>query len=119
MKFKSDDLMKEFKLAQEYVGKIGKPQLHFRDGSVGKWASISVKTEIHHQANSGNQNYWNDTTFDAYLRQVIEKNIKQLAQEALELFEIDVDKAILSEENELKERLQEIEHIKAKGFVND
>ena len=44
----ADNLYQQHQAAVKYIYKIGAPQLHFRDGSVGRLTKCEVNTEIGH-----------------------------------------------------------------------
>ena len=105
----ADNLYKLHQAAVKYIDKIGSPEHHFRDGSVGKLAKCEVKTEICHQANPSATNYWNDAKFDLALSEVIKGHFAELAQAALDLLKKKADEALVAEKKELQERLARIE----------
>ena len=105
----ADNLYKLHQAAVKYIDKIGAPQLHFRDASVGKLTKCEVKTEICHQASPSATNYWNDAKFDLALSEVIKEHFTELAQAALDLLKKKADEALVAEKKELQERLARIE----------
>ena len=105
----ADNLYKMHQAAAKYIDKIGAPQLHFRDGSVGRLIKCEVNTEICHQASSSAQNYWSDIEFDWALSEVIKEHFAELAQAALDLLKKKADEALVAEKKELQERLARIE----------
>ena len=105
----ADNLYKLHQAAVKYIDKIGAPEHHFRDGSVGKLAKCEVKTEICHQANPSATNYWNDAKFDLALSEVIKEHFAELSQAALDLLKKKADEALVAEKKELQERLARIE----------
>lgn len=114
---KADELYAAIKSAHNYVQKIGKPQLHFRDASVGKIHSIKVQTEINHQESQGETNYWTDRVFDKYLAMSIESNFKSLSDAALILMKNEADQLLMEEKQGLLERLDKIKEIEHKESV--
>lgn len=111
---KADELYAAIKSAHNYVQKIGKPQLHFRDTSVGKIHSIKVQTEINHQESQGETNYWTDRVFDKYLAMSIESNFKSLSDAALILMKNEADQLLVEEKQGLLDRLDKIKEIEYK-----
>ena len=105
----ADDLYQQHQAAVKYIDKIGAPQHHFRDGSVGKLTKCEVKTELCHQASTSATNYWNDAKFDLALSEVIKGHFAELAQAALDLLKKRADEALVAEKKELQERLARIE----------
>lgn len=89
--------------------KIGAPQHHFRDGSVGKLTKCEVKTEICHQSHPSATNYWNDDKFDWALSEIIKGHFVELSQAALALLKKKADEALVAEKKELQDRLARIE----------
>ena len=109
----TEALYKQHENAVKYIQKIGAPQHHFRDGSVGRLNSLSVTTEICHQQNSGDTNYWKDSTFDAALTLAVKQNFQMLAEQALVLMKNDADNTLLEEKEALKARLKKIEELES------
>lgn len=109
---KTEELIRAHRDAAEYVGKIGAPQYHFRDGSVGRLHSLKIETQIGHQASHGATNYWKDKAFDAALEKVVKRHFADLAAEALKLMEWDAHQSLINEEAALRERLDAIEALK-------
>lgn len=107
----TEALYKQHENAVKYIQKIGAPQYHFRDGSVGRLSSLSVTTEICHQQNSGDTNYWKDQTFDAALSLAVKANFNALAKQALNIMKIAADNSLLEEKEVLKARLKKIEEL--------
>ena len=112
----ADNLYQQHRAAVKYIDKIGAPQHHFRDGSVGRLIKCEVNTEICHQASPSAQNYWSDIEFDWALSEVIKEHFTELAQAALDLLKKKADEALVAEKKELQERLARIEELeKSKG----
>lgn len=107
----TEALYKQHENAVKYIQKIGAPQYHFRDGSVGRLSSLSVTTEICHQQNTGYNNHWKDSTFDAALSLAVKQNFQMLAEQALVLMKNDADNSLLEEKEVLKARLKKIEEL--------
>lgn len=107
----ADNLYRVYQDAQKYISKIGAPQHHFRDGSVGKLCKLHLATEINHQANSGDTNYWKNSLFDWALSEIVQKHFNELAVEALAYMKQKADEALIAEKNELQERLSKIEEL--------
>ena len=105
----ADNLYQHHQAAVKYIDKIDSPQLHFRDGSVGKLTKCEVKTEICHQSHLSATNYWNDAKFDLALSEVIKERFAELARSALDLLKKKADEALVAEKKELQERLARIE----------
>ena len=105
----ADNLYQQHQAAVKYIDKIGAPQRHFRDGSVGKLTKCEVKTEICHQAFPCANNYWSDDKFDCALSKVIKEHFAELSQAALDLLKKKADEALVAEKKELQERLARIE----------
>lgn len=105
----ADKIYQQHQAAVKYTDKIGAPQLHFRDGSIGKLTKCEVKTEICHQSNPSAQNYWSDDKFDWALSEVIKGRFTELSQSALDLLKKKADEALVAEKKELQERLARIE----------
>ena len=105
----ADNLYQQHQAAVKYTDKIGAPQPHFRDGSVGRLTKCEVKTEIGHQARPSDTNYWNDAKFDLALSEIIKESFPELAQAALDLLKKKADEALVAEKKELQERLARIE----------
>lgn len=108
----TEALYKQYENAVKYIQKIGAPQYHFRD-SVGRLSSLSVTTEICHQQNSGHNNYWKDSTFDAALSLAVKRNFQMLAEQALAIMKNDADNSLLEEKEALKARLKKIEELES------
>lgn len=99
----------------EYLAKIGKSEPHLCRGdyiSVGKLHSVTVKTQICHQEYSGGPNYWTKDEFDAELAQVISGRFLELSAEVICNLRKKYEDALLAEEQELAERLEQIKNIK-------
>ena len=109
----TESLYKQHENAVKYIQKIGAPQHHLLDGSVGRLSSLSVTTEICHQQNSGYNNYWKDSTFDAALSLAVKQNFQMLAKQALVLMKNDADNSLLEEKEVLKARLKKIEELES------
>lgn len=107
----TNNLYRNHQDAQKYISKIGAPQLHYRNGSVGKLCKMQVFTEINHQASTGDTNYWKDALFDSALSEVIKKHFDELAVEALAYMKQKADEALIAEKKELQERLSKIEEL--------
>ena len=107
----ADNLYKMHQASVKYIDKIGAPQLHFRDGSVGRLIKCEVNTEIYHQASPSAQIYWNDAKFDWALSEVIKEHFTELAQAALDLLKKKADEALVAEKKELQDRLARIEEL--------
>jgi len=105
----ANDLYRQHQDAQKYISKIGAPQPHYRDGSVGRLHKVQVNTEINHQASHGDTNYWKNALFDYALSEVIQKHFNELAVEALAYMKQKADEALIAEKKELQERLSKIE----------
>ena len=105
----ADNLYQQHQAAVKYIYKIGAPQLHFRDGSVGRLTKCEVNTEICHQAYHSDTNYWNDAKFDWALSEVIKEHFAELSQAALDLLKKKADEALVAEKKELQDRLARIE----------
>ena len=101
-------------LAVKYLDRIGESQPHFRDGSVGKLYNCEISTKISHQRSSGDQNYHTHAEFDAALSYVVRERFAELAQAALDYMKLQADKALITEELALRERLRLIEKTKEK-----
>lgn len=99
-----------------YLGKIGAPQPHFRDDSVGKLVSLTVATKINHQASPSATNYWTQEDFDAALAAVVRDEFDRLAAAALERMRLEFVQALASEEEELRTRLQHVAEAKLEIF---
>lgn len=95
--------------AREYVGKIGRAQHHFRDGSVGKLCLLDVSTKISHQETTSATNYWEDEAFDAALSKVVSARFAELSAAALVLMEQEFKAARIAEKEALLASLAEIE----------
>ena len=96
---------------QHYVALVCAPQ-HFDDDSRGTLHSINVTTQVHHQAYPGATNYHTNGSFDSYLAVVVKNRFSELAKEALELMQKDVNVAMIDLEGELREVLDAIEDLK-------
>lgn len=105
----ADNLYQQHQAAVKYIYKIGAPQHHFRDGSVGKLTKCEVKTEICHQSHPSATNYWNDDKFDWALSEIIKGHFVELSQAALALLKKKADEALVAEKKELQDRLARIE----------
>ena len=105
----ADNLYKLHQAAVKYIDKIGAPQLHFRDGFVGRLIKCEVNTEICHQASTSAQDYWSDAKFDWALSEVINEHFTELSQAALDLLKKKADEALVAEKKELQERLARVE----------
>lgn len=101
--------------AVKYIDKIGAPQLHFRDGSVGKLSKLKISTEINHQSFPSATNYWTNVDFDLALSKVLEQHFPELAQAALDLLRKQADESLIAEKVKLQERLAKIEELEQKG----
>ena len=107
----ADNLYKMHQVSVKYIDKIGAPQPHFRDGSVGRLTKCEVKTEICHQASPSATNYWGDAKFDWALSEVIKGHFAELSQAALDLLKKKADEALVAEKKELQDRLARIEEL--------
>lgn len=106
---KAKELKKKIALAKEYVGKIGRPEHHFRPVTYGRLHSLSISTQIHHQESTGATNYWADKAFDTALAAVVSNRFPELAADAIALMERECNQALVAEKDELLARLAEIE----------
>lgn len=106
---KADDLKRQWKGAEEYVAKIGRPD-HLA-GFSGKVHSVDIHTQIYHQESHGAQNYWKDNAFDSALNLVIKARFSEFAADALALMRKQYEDALLAEKNQLLSRLAEIQAI--------
>lgn len=106
---KYEELKREHKDATDYVGRIGEPQYHYRDHSVGKLHKCTVSTQVSHQRHMGADNYHNNREFDEALGLVIEQHFKELAEKALALMEQVANESLLSEESYLRDRLEQVD----------
>ena len=97
--------------AVKYIDKIGAPQHHFRDGSVGYLWKCTVNTQVCHQANSGDTNYWYHSNFDLALSEIIKQHFSSLAKKALDLLKKQADESLIAEKVKLQERLAKIEEL--------
>ena len=111
----TEALYKQYENAVKYIQKIGAPQFHFRDGSVGRLSSFSVTTEICHQQNSGDTNYWKDSWFDATLSLVVKRNFQMLAEQALAIMKNAAENSLIDEKEALIARLKKIEEIEGES----
>lgn len=109
------NLKRDVAEAREYVGKIGRPQHHFRDGSVGRLHSLVVASEIGHQESSGSTNYWKDKAFDLALAKVVRARFDELAADALSLMEQEYKAARIAEKDALLASLAEIEALESEA----
>mgnify|MGYP006171373849 CR=1 FL=1 len=109
----TEGLTRDLAQSKELISKIGEPQPHFRDGSVGKLHEIQVKATIHHQAYSGATNYHTHQKFDEYLARVVKAQFTTLANAAIELMQMDYEESMKKEEVFIRERLAQIESLKA------
>lgn len=101
--------------ATNYVSKIGAPEPHFRPTTYGRLHSLTVKTQICHQASHAATNYWDDKNFDAALACVIGENFSALAASALALMASNYAKARVAEKESLLAQLAEIEALEQGG----
>lgn len=111
----TEALYKQYENAVEYILKIGAPQFHFRDGSGGRLSSLSVTTEICHQQNTGDKNYWKDSSFDAALSLAVKRNFQMLAEQALVIMKNAADNSLIDEKESLIVRLKKIEEIEGES----
>lgn len=81
--------LRDIKEAQEYIGKIGRPQ-HTTAQDVGKLHAVNISTMIHYQYSDGAKNYHENQYFDKFLAQAVRNNFDALAKEALSLMEQDI-----------------------------
>ena len=109
----TEGLTRDLAQSKKLISKIGEPQPHFRDGSVGELHEIQVKATIHHQAYSGATNYHNHQKFDEYLARVIKAQFTSLSDAALALMQKDYEESMKKEEVFIRERLAQIESLKA------
>jgi hypothetical protein len=114
-----DALQKNLHGAEEYIAKIGQPQPHYRDGSVGALHSLEITTQIHHQASSGSTNYWNCAAFDIALAAVIKSHFPDLAREALARMTQAYHSALIAEKDHLKGALEEVERAEELAATNN
>lgn len=113
------DIYRCYDAALEYFNKIGAPQFHFRDESVGKLSALSVSTEICHQQSSGSQNYWTEKNFDWALSEVVRMRFTELANEALKYLKQKADAEMVAEKEALKNRLALIESIEKEAHAKE
>lgn len=106
---KSAQMKRDYMEAREYVAKVGKPEPHFRDGSVGRLHDLMVKTRVCHQAAPSATNYWDDTNFDAALAEVVRRRFGELSKEAIDLMESRYRESRIAEKDALLAQLAEIE----------
>lgn len=99
----------------EYLAKIGKSEPHLCRGdqiSVGRVSTVTVKTQVCYQEYSGGPNHWPQENFDAELAQVIHERFFELSSEVVRNLRKKYEDALLLEEQELSERLEQIRTIK-------
>lgn len=106
---KSAQMKRDCMEAREYVAKVGKPEPHFRDGSVGRLHALTVKTQVCHQAAPSATNYWDDTNFDEALAEVVRRRFEELSREAIDLMESRYRESRIAEKDALLAQLAEIE----------
>ncbi len=109
------NLKREVADAREYVGKIGRPQHPFRDGSVGNLHRLEVASEIGHQEYTGSTNYWKDKAFDLALAKVVRARFAELSAAALELMEQEYKTARIAEKEAILASLAEIEALESEA----
>lgn len=110
---KIEELKRGLVIAREYVGKIGRPEHHFRPTTFGRLHMLSVSTKICHQESPSATNYWEDKAFDSALAAVVSKRFKELAGEAIALMESRYKAEFIAEKGELLAKLAEIEALEA------
>jgi hypothetical protein len=108
-----DTLQKNLHEAEDYLAKIGAQQPHFGSGSVGELRSLDIETQIHHQARSGDTNYWKCAAFDAVLGAVVKEHFPELAREALARMVQAYHSGLIAEKDHLKGALEEVERAEA------
>jgi hypothetical protein len=104
----------ELKVAQGMLSRIGETQPHFRAGSVGTLHEVECKITIHHQRSTGDTNYHNCRDFDRAMAAVVSRRFSELSAEAIGVMKLRLDEAIVSEEDELKSRLESVALAKAR-----
>lgn len=106
---KYEELKREHEYAMDYVSRVGEPQYHYRDNSVGRLFKCTVSTQVSHQRQTGAENYHSNQEFDEALSEVISQSFPELAQKALFLMEHKAYESLAGEEDYLKDRLQQVE----------
>ena len=107
---KADQYYSELAWSKHRLNYIGKMQEHL--GDTGSLSKVTVKTTIHYQPNAGASNYHDDDAFDSVLAEVIMEKFDELAERAIAKMQYKADKALLKEEEELKQRLEKIAQLK-------
>lgn len=110
-----DELKRDYDAAARYVSLLKTPHPHFDGGPTGAPHSVSVETQIGHQASPGAQNYWKNHYFDAALARVIADRFEELAAQALGDLRNRLNQSMIDEEGELLARLAEIRALKARA----
>jgi hypothetical protein len=96
------------------LSRIGEPQPHFRDGSVGRLHCVECKVTIHHQRSTGDTNYHTLQAFNVALAKVVSRRFTELSTETIAELRRALDEAIVGEESKLKERLESVAAAKAR-----
>jgi hypothetical protein len=92
-----------------YAGKIGRAQRHYSSGIFGRLSKLVVQTEVNHQENPSDTNYWEDKNFDEALTSVIRNNFADLAKKTIELMALQYTTSRIAEKEGLIAQLAEIE----------
>jgi len=97
----------ELQRSEVYISKIGASQPHLGN-EVGKFITIRVTTQIHHQLSPGANNYHVCEKFDELLSIAVSNRIEELAADALRIGRKRVSDEIESRRAELKKELAEL-----------
>lgn len=112
MGLKSERLFNEAAVAASYFKKVGLIQPHTQEpGTVGR---IEIKTLVNFQAGVGATPIWEDRNFDRALAEIVRREFDRLGRQAIELLQFEAEVALLEEEDEIRQRLQYIEALRAK-----
>lgn len=112
MGLKSERLFNEAAVAASYFKKVGLIQPHTQEpGTVGR---IEIKTVVNFQAGVGATPMWEDKNFDRALAEIVRREFDRLGRKAIELLQFEAEVALLEEEDEVRQRLQYIEALRAK-----
>lgn len=112
MGLKSEKLFSEAAVAASYFKKVGMRQNH--TGEPGTLGRVEIKTVVNFQAGVGATPVWEDRNFDRALAEIVRREFDRLGRQAIELLQFEAEVVMLEEEDEVRQRLQYIEALRAR-----
>ncbi|NWG87798.1 MAG: hypothetical protein HXY26_09905 [Hydrogenophilaceae bacterium] len=83
-------------------------------GEPGTLGRVEIKTVVNFQAGVGATPVWEDRNFDRALAEIVRREFDRLGRQAIELLQFEAEVVMLEEEDEVRQRLQYIEALRAR-----